>query len=68
MTSRVNKPSPMVRIAPDLYEAVSDLAKIHGVSIQAAVEFAVEAWLQVARQAATGAQHLEHSSARSRGT
>jgi hypothetical protein len=47
--ARKRKSAQMVRIADDLYDQLRDLCAIHGVSIQAAVEYSVEEWIRVAR-------------------
>lgn len=49
-TPRKRRSSQMVRVSDDLYDELRDLARIHGVSIQAAAEYAIEAWLLIARQ------------------
>ena len=44
------KPTPMVRISYEIYGQLRDLARINGVTIQDAVEFAVEQWIAEARK------------------
>lgn len=40
----------MVRVPDELYDALRDLAVIHGITIQAAAEDAIERWIDEARR------------------